>query len=91
MYKIRFLAEHYAKRERNGKTGMKQQPEHPTGLLGSDEVPLGFGMALAQNAKALEAFGNMDERQKQRVLYDARHVHSKEEMQNVVDRIGGTS
>ncbi len=70
---------------------MNQQPEHPTGLLGSDEVPLGFGMALAQNEKALAAFGRMDERQKQRVLYDARHVRSREEMQNVVDRIGDLS
>ena len=70
---------------------MNRQPEHPTGILGIDEVPLGFGMALAQNAKALEAFGRMDERQKQRVLYDARHVRSREEMQSVVDRIGDLS
>ena len=54
-----------------------------------DEVPLGFGMALAQNEKALESFAAMDERQKQRYLYDARHVRSKSEMHNLVNRIGG--
>lgn len=53
-----------------------------------DEVPLGFGMALAQNEKALEAFGKLAERQKQRFLYDARHVRNKDEMQNLVKRIG---
>ena len=51
------------------------------------EVPLSFGMALAQNEQALQNFGNMDERQRQRYLFDARHVRSKEEMTRIVNRI----
>lgn len=54
----------------------------------SDELPLGFGMALAQNEQALENFAGMDEREKQRVLYDARHVRNKLEMKNLINRIG---
>ncbi len=51
------------------------------------EVPLGFGMALAQNEQALRNFGSMDERQRQRYLFEARHVRSKEEMTRIVNRI----
>lgn len=65
---------------------MKNEPHSVPPI---DEVPLGFGMALAQNEKALETFAGLDERQKQRLLYDARHVRSKNEMQNLVNRIGG--
>lgn len=53
-----------------------------------DELPLGFGMALAQNEKALENFAQLDERQKQRFLFEARHVRNKNEMQSIVNRIG---
>lgn len=53
-----------------------------------DDVPLGFGMALAQNEKALEKFAQLDERQKQRFLFEARHVRNKNEMQSIVERIG---
>ncbi len=55
----------------------------------ADELPLGFGMALAQNEQALSNFAHMDEREKQRVLFDARHVRSKLEMKNLINRIGG--
>lgn len=53
-----------------------------------EELPLGFGMALAQNEKALEKFAQLDERQKQRFLFEARHVRNKNEMQSIVNRIG---
>lgn len=53
----------------------------------SNDLPLGFGMALAQNEKALENYTLLDERQKQRFLYEARHARSHDEMQSVVERI----
>ncbi|MBQ3154300.1 MAG: hypothetical protein IJB88_03620 [Clostridia bacterium] len=55
----------------------------------SDEIPLGFGMALAQNEQALQNFAHMDERERQRVLFDARHVRTKNEMKSLITRIGG--
>ena len=62
------------------------QKNSPLGIP-EDEVPLGFGIALAQNDIALKKFGKMDDRQRQRFLFDARHAGSKEEMQSVVNRI----
>ena len=54
----------------------------------TNELPLGFGMALAQNERALENYTRLDERQKQRFLFEARHVRSRSEMQSIVNRIG---
>jgi len=55
----------------------------------ADEVPLGFGMALAQSEAAMLHFAQMDERARQRVLFDARHVRSKQEMKSLIERIEG--
>lgn len=66
---------------------MADKRNTPLGVS-DDELPLGFGIALAQNDKALKKFGKLDERQRQRFLYEARHVRSKSEMQSIVDRIG---
>lgn len=67
---------------------MKKETDAPLDFFTGDELPLGFGMALAQNEKALEKFGQLDERQKQRFLFEARHVRSRNEMQSIVNRIG---
>ena len=56
----------------------------------ADEIPLGFGMALAQNEQAMQNFAGMDARDRQRVLYDARHVRTKAEMKSLIERIGNT-
>ncbi|MDD3921202.1 MAG: hypothetical protein PHO41_08550 [Eubacteriales bacterium] len=48
------------------------------------DLPLGFGMALAQNTNALERFGAMSRAQQQAVIDRARTVRSKEEMDALV-------
>ena len=56
-------------------------------LLNSD-VPMGLGMALAQNVEAMQAFSAM-EPAKQRAIIDRTHtIGSKKEMQAIVSRIG---
>lgn len=50
-------------------------------------LPLGFGMALAQNEAAMKRFETMTESQKKTVLEQARHVSSKREMQRLVSRL----
>ena len=56
-------------------------------LLNSD-VPMGLGMALAQNVEAMQAFSAM-EPAKQRAIIDRTHtIGSKKEMQAFVSRIG---
>lgn len=48
------------------------------------DLPLGFGMALAQNSEALEIFSKMDKTQKDKVLMRVQNVNSKDEMQDIV-------
>lgn len=51
------------------------------------EVPVGFGMALAQNERAMNAFAMMTKEQKQAIWNKARHAQSEQEMQNIVSAI----
>lgn len=51
--------------------------EHP-------ELPLGFGMALAQDEAAMQAFEAMTEAEKAAVLQQTHSVGSKQEMRQLV-------
>ena len=48
------------------------------------KVPLGFGMALAMNANALNAYSAMTEAQKQAILDKAHNARSEQEMHDLV-------
>ena len=48
------------------------------------KVPIGFGMALAMNAPAMEAYAAMTEDQKQAVLNKAHNARSEKEMHDLV-------
>ena len=52
------------------------------------ELPLGFGMALAQNETAMHNFESLTEAEKQSVLQQAHGVRSKAEMRRLVSGIG---
>lgn len=47
-------------------------------------LPLGFGMALAQNEPAMARFASLAEEEKQAVIQRTHQVKSKEEMRNLV-------
>lgn len=51
------------------------------------KVPIGFGMALAMNPTALNAYSAMTEEQKQAILDRAHHARSKREMHDIVSSI----
>ena len=51
------------------------------------KVPLGFGMALAMNANALNAYSAMTETQKQQILDKAHHACSQQEMHEIVNSL----
>ena len=51
------------------------------------ELPLGFGMALAQNESALRAFGALSHHRQQSIISKASHIHSKQDMVRRVDSI----
>ena len=48
------------------------------------QVPLGFGMALSMNPKALNAYSAMTEAQKQAILDKAHNTRSEQEMHELV-------
>ena len=51
------------------------------------EVPVGFGMALAQNEKAVNAYAMMTKEQKQTYLTRAHRARSEQEMRQIVSDI----
>lgn len=48
------------------------------------KVPIGFGMALAMNQPAMNAYAAMTEGQKQNILDKAHNVRSEKEMHSLV-------
>lgn len=53
------------------------------------ELPLGFGMALAQNEAAMRRFESLSETEKQNIIQQTHTVASRREMQQLVARLGG--
>ena len=52
------------------------------------EVPMGLGMALAQNVEAMQVFSAMSPAQQQAIIDRTHSVNSKKEMQALVSQIG---
>jgi hypothetical protein len=50
-------------------------------------IPLGFGMALAQNYEAMSYFSALDEQQKQSIIEGTHGVRSKSEMRQYVSNL----
>lgn len=53
------------------------------------KVPIGFGMALAMNQPAMDAYAAMTEGQKQDILNRAHNVRSEKEMHELVASLAG--
>lgn len=51
------------------------------------EVPIGFGLALAQNEEAMNKFAMMTKEQKQAIWNQAHHARSEQEMRRIVTGI----
>lgn len=52
-----------------------------------NEVPLGFGFALAQDPEAMQKFASMPEQKRQVILQKAQNVSDKNEMQTLVHNL----
>ena len=48
------------------------------------KIPIGFGMALAVNEPAMNAYSKMTESQKQEIINKAHNVRSEREMHDLV-------
>ncbi len=51
------------------------------------KVPIGFGMALAMNEPAMNAYSKMTEPQKQAILERAHNARSEKEMHQIVNSL----
>ena len=55
------------------------------------KVPIGFGMALAMNQPAMNAYAAMTQEQKQAILSKAHNARSEKEMHQIVDSLVGNT
>lgn len=53
------------------------------------DLPVGFGLTLAENEVALNAFNCLEEAQKQAVIARARQAQSMKEMHDLVASLAG--
>ena len=51
------------------------------------KIPIGFGMALAVNEPAMNAYAAMTEEQKQAILNKAHRTHTEREMHDLVNSL----
>ncbi|NLB35819.1 MAG: hypothetical protein GX824_00685 [Clostridiales bacterium] len=56
-------------------------------LLNESGVPLGFGMALAQNTQAMEHFTRLPKEKRKAIVDQTKGINSKGEMQAFVDNM----
>jgi hypothetical protein len=49
-------------------------------LLSPSEMPIGLGMAFAENADAMHRYANMSDAERQAVIDRAHNIKSREEM-----------
>lgn len=53
-----------------------------------EDLPLGFGMALAQHPEAMQRFCALPEAEQRTVVAHTHDIHSKGEMQAYVENLG---
>ena len=54
----------------------------------SNKMPIGFGLSLAADEKAMAAFSKMSRQEKEQIIEESRSQHSKKDMKNFVQRLG---
>lgn len=52
------------------------------------EMPIGFGLLLAANAKSMEAFSKMNDSQKEAVVEKSRQMHTRADMEKYINSLG---
>ena len=52
------------------------------------DLPLGFGMALAQNEKAMQYFSSLPEEKRVEIVDHTHQIHSRKEMHEYVSHLG---
>ena len=52
------------------------------------DMPIGFGLSLAANAKSMKAFSNMSDAEKEAVVEKSRQMHTRQDMERFVNSLG---
>lgn len=55
--------------------------------MNRNDMPLGFGMALAQNYDAMAFFTSLSQEQQQQVLNQTHSMNSKDDMQAFIEQL----
>lgn len=55
--------------------------------MGQQEMPIGFGFALAANEPAMKGYAALTEAEKEQLLLRCKDAKSKDEMQRIVDSL----
>lgn len=55
--------------------------------ISRNDLPVGFTMALGMNPSAMMVFSGLNDRQKRKILQQARQVSSESEMQSLVNSL----
>ncbi len=55
--------------------------------MDNQQLPIGFGLSLAMNQKAMERFSNMTEAEKEQAIARSRDAKSKREMDRIVSAL----
>lgn len=59
-----------------------------TGDMQPGNIPLGLALGMAMNENAIDHYGKLTEYEKEQVLAKSRNVKSKEEMQQLIQKLG---
>lgn len=60
-------------------------------MLGNNEIPIGFSMALARDTNAMNAFSAMPKEQRKQVIETSRTIQTKREMEQFVNSFTSTN
>ena len=61
-----------------------------TNYVNGPEIPMGLGMALAENLNAMEYFASLSPAQQQAVIERTHQIRSKQEMRSLVQSLPST-
>ena len=67
---------------------MIENSENKWNIGQGGDMPIGFGLSLAANAKAMEAFSKMSDAQKSAVVEKSRQMQSRADMESFVNKLG---
>lgn len=67
---------------------MIENSENKWNIGQGGNLPIGFGLSLAANAKAMEAFSKMSDAQKSAIVEKSRQMQSRAAMESFVNKLG---